>query len=194
MAGNLKINSIQLGDSATVAQNFTLRTNQDGTATLARGNVGATTQDILTIGADGTVRLPASATPAFSAYQTTLQSVPDVTSVKALFQTKEYDQTNAFDAGTSRFQPTVAGWYQLNGTVLFPMTAPSILTRLYKNGAIYKDGAYSTAYSSTVSSIVYMNGTTDYCEIYAYHSSGVSRNTSVGSSATWFNGVLLARA
>ena len=43
MAGTIKTNAVQLGDSATATQNFTLRTNQDGTATLARGNVGATT-------------------------------------------------------------------------------------------------------------------------------------------------------
>lgn len=57
MAGILKINSIQLGDSAIATQNFTLRTNIDGTATLARGNVGATTQDILTIDAAGVASL-----------------------------------------------------------------------------------------------------------------------------------------
>jgi len=53
MAGTINTNTVQLGDSATATQNFTLRTNVDGTATLARGNVGATTQDILTVDANG---------------------------------------------------------------------------------------------------------------------------------------------
>lgn len=57
MAGTLTINNIQLGDSSTASQNFVLRTNSDGTATLARGNVGSTSQDILTIGADGNVEV-----------------------------------------------------------------------------------------------------------------------------------------
>ena len=57
MAGTIKTNAVQLGDSATATQNFTLRTNVDGTATLARGNVGATTQDILTIDAAGVASL-----------------------------------------------------------------------------------------------------------------------------------------
>jgi len=52
----LKTNAVQLGDNATATQNFTLRTNNDGTMTLARGNVGATTQDILTVSADGNVK------------------------------------------------------------------------------------------------------------------------------------------
>lgn len=54
-----KTTAIQLGDSATATQNFTLRSNADGSATLARGNVGATTQDVLTIDAAGKVVLPA---------------------------------------------------------------------------------------------------------------------------------------
>ena len=57
MAGIIKANTIQLGDSATATQNFVLQTNVDGTAKLARGNQGATTQDILTIDANGLVTL-----------------------------------------------------------------------------------------------------------------------------------------
>lgn len=57
MAGTVKTNNLQLGDSSTATQNFTLQTNVDGTAKLARGNAGATTQDILTIDAAGKVDL-----------------------------------------------------------------------------------------------------------------------------------------
>jgi hypothetical protein len=45
--------AFQFGSNGTAANNFTLRTNNDGTLTLARGNVGATTQDLLTFDADG---------------------------------------------------------------------------------------------------------------------------------------------
>lgn len=55
MAGTLKTNIVQLGDSATATQNLTIRTNIDGTFTIARGNAGATTQDILTIDSNGRV-------------------------------------------------------------------------------------------------------------------------------------------
>ena len=57
MAGTLKVKSLQLGDSATATQNFVLSENSDGTVKLARGNVGATTQDILTIDAAGVASL-----------------------------------------------------------------------------------------------------------------------------------------
>jgi hypothetical protein len=57
MSGIVKVNQVQLGDSATATQNFVLQTNVDGTAKLARGNIGTTTQDILTIDAAGVVTL-----------------------------------------------------------------------------------------------------------------------------------------
>jgi hypothetical protein len=51
----------QIGQSATPANNFTLSVPAapDGTMKLARGNAGATTQDIMTVAADGTVAFPA---------------------------------------------------------------------------------------------------------------------------------------
>ena len=58
MAGNLKTNSVQLGESATASQNFVLQTMLDGTAKLARGNLGSTTQDVLTVSSTGLVTLP----------------------------------------------------------------------------------------------------------------------------------------
>jgi len=57
MAGQVKVNQIQLGDSSTATQNFVWQTNVDGTCKLARGNVGATTQDILTVDAAGLVTM-----------------------------------------------------------------------------------------------------------------------------------------
>lgn len=55
MAGLLKT-QIQLGDSATATQNFVIDSSAaDGSMKLARGNYGATTQDILTVDASGGV-------------------------------------------------------------------------------------------------------------------------------------------
>jgi hypothetical protein len=63
MAGQIKVNSVQLGDSVTASQNFVWQTNADGTAKLARGNVGATTQDIMTVDAAGKVSFPQGELP-----------------------------------------------------------------------------------------------------------------------------------
>lgn len=52
----LKANSVQIGQSNTATNNFTLTAAaQDGTIKLARGNSGATTSDILTINSSGAI-------------------------------------------------------------------------------------------------------------------------------------------
>jgi hypothetical protein len=55
----LKANSIQIGQSNTATNNFTLSvpSSPDGTIKLARGNSGATTSDILTINSNGSISL-----------------------------------------------------------------------------------------------------------------------------------------
>lgn len=58
MAGTIKT-QVQLGDSLTATQNFTLTSEAaDGTMKLARGNKGATTQDILTVDSAGRPGFP----------------------------------------------------------------------------------------------------------------------------------------
>jgi hypothetical protein len=55
----IKSISKQLGLSVTPANNFTLDASADnGTMKLARGNAGATTQDIMTVDASGKVAFP----------------------------------------------------------------------------------------------------------------------------------------
>lgn len=52
----VKSNRSQLGISGTATQNFTLTAEAaDGTMKLARGNAGATTQDVITVDANGLV-------------------------------------------------------------------------------------------------------------------------------------------
>jgi len=53
----LKTNSIQIGQSGTATNNFTLAvpSSPDGTIKLARGNSGATTADVLTVNASGEI-------------------------------------------------------------------------------------------------------------------------------------------
>jgi len=53
----LKANSVQIGQSATATQNFTLSvpSSPDGTIKLARGNSGATTADIFSVNSTGAI-------------------------------------------------------------------------------------------------------------------------------------------
>ena len=53
----IKANEVQIGQSGTATQNFTLAvpSSPDGTIKLARGNSGATTQDVISVDASGNV-------------------------------------------------------------------------------------------------------------------------------------------
>ena len=53
----IKANAVQIGQSPTATQNFTLAvpSSPDGTIKLARGNAGATTQDVMNVDASGNI-------------------------------------------------------------------------------------------------------------------------------------------
>ncbi len=59
MGNKIAGNGVQLGDSVTATQNFTLTAvAADGTMKLARGNAGATTQDVMTVDTSGRAAFP----------------------------------------------------------------------------------------------------------------------------------------
>ena len=132
--------------------------------------------------------------PAFSAYNSSATSLASGTNTQVLFATEDFDTNNNF--ASSRFTPTVAGYYQLNSAISIAGGggATEIIAIIYKNGAVFKSGADggTASFRTVVSSLVYANGTTDYFEIYCY--SGAARTTEASSSATWFNGTLVRAA
>jgi hypothetical protein len=153
--------------------------------------------------ADGTIITTASTFagtgPAFSAYASSTTTMSSTVWIKIGFQTEDFDTNNNF--ASSRFTPTVAGYYQINAGVAFGTgaTAQQDAIAIYKNGSFYQIGPYNVdtgniALRQAMSSIVYCNGSTDYIEIYALYNAGVaSQNIGTGATNTWFNG-FLARA
>jgi hypothetical protein len=142
--------------------------------------------------------------PAFSAYAAAvLQTISNGTLTKVLFQTEEFDTNSNY--ASSRFTPTVEGYYQLNAEVRLDGASGTgeMMIMLYKNGAGYKRGTNQQGtqiaanfWAMQVSTVVYANGTTDYFEIYVQQGSGGSVSvTAVDSPAiTWFNGCMLRGA
>ena len=113
--------------------------------------------------------------PAFSAYLGGNQSVSSGVFTKININTETFDTASCFDSTTNyRFTPNVAGYYQVNASVRFSGTnltesSPAI----YKNGAAVSFGPYAvvtgqSVLTSIATGLVYMNGTTDYLELYAY--------------------------
>jgi len=132
--------------------------------------------------------------PAFSYYASGATSVANSTFTKILFAASEFDTASA--VSSSRFTPTVAGYYQINACVTYGNNSSAEkVCAVFKNGATYKIGQDFTAsiYGTTVSCIVYLNGSTDYVEIYGYQTSGGAINTNAIQVQTYFQG-FLARA
>jgi hypothetical protein len=142
--------------------------------------------------------------PAFSAYANASgQTITSGSQQKVLFQTEEFDTNNNY--ASSRFTPTVEGYYQLNAEVRLDGASGTgeMMIILYKNGSEYKRGTNQQGtqiatnfWAMQVSSLVYANGTSDYFEIYIQQGSGGSVTvTAVNNPAiTWFNGCMLRGA
>jgi len=133
--------------------------------------------------------------PAFSAYQSSSQTLSTSTNTKIQYQTERFDTNSNYDNVTNyRFTPTVEGYYQVNASLGVGASATGVYTQIFKNGSLY-EGSYDAGHStitSTISSLVYLNGTTDYIEIYGNFGSG--QVTAASSSQTWFNAVLVRAA
>lgn len=94
---------------------------------------------------------------------------------KIQLNSEEVDTAGCFDPTTNyRWTPNVAGYYQTSFAVEFSAAGAlsAIITSAYKNGTADHYGSYSPGVSSVAgasagSGLVYMNGTTDYLELWA---------------------------
>ena len=128
--------------------------------------------------------------PAFSAYLSANQTVTTSTFVKVLLDAENFDTNNNFSS--SRFTPTIAGYYQISAGLRVPTVSTPICV-IYKNGSAYARGSYlaTDGYNSVASALVYCNGSTDYIELYGY----TNATTFAGiQSETFMSGVLVRTA
>lgn len=137
--------------------------------------------------------------PAFYAWGSTVQSLTTGTSTKIIMNNEVFDTNGNFDSTTNyRFTPTVAGYYQIsgaNGMASGSATQLSVVA-IWKNGVQYALGSCSPAFTTiqnfmTVSATLYLNGSTDYVELYQYHNFGSTWNTTPSQAVTWFTGALV---
>jgi len=133
--------------------------------------------------------------PIFSAYQSSAQTLASATITKLSLQSKAFDPTSAFDNVTNyRFQPLLAGYYQVTGAFFNAGTACEMVAYVYKNGAVSQRGADSgaSAFGATVNALVFLNGSTDYIELYGFMGTGQALLT--GPSLTFFQAALVRGA
>lgn len=159
--------------------------NASGTGTFTIASPNSNTDRTINLpDSNGTILTTATAGvpvngPAFSAYMSSDQSVTSAVWTKAQFNTESFDTASNFNTSTYRFTPTVAGYYQVNFKLNFAVSvATALAASLYKNGLdISRVVFYGTAsqlddWSAPGSALVYMNGSTDYLEVYGLVVSG----------------------
>lgn len=177
-------------DVPSTASTYTL------TAPARTGNIitsadsGTITQGMIASGVAGNG-------PAFSAYLSATQSISANTFTKVNINAETFDTNNCFNTSTYTFTPNVAGYYQLNGCVNAGASSSSsrVFSAIYKNGIQILQGndiTFSNG-ASGISGIVYMNGTTDYVELYGYIN-GTSTAFLSTALYTYFHGALVRAA
>jgi hypothetical protein len=133
----------------------------------------------MTIDNAGKVAFPATPVPAFWAILTPAsQGIGSLNAWGIPVLTKQFDTNNCFQSG--RFTPTVEGYYQVNASCNFTAASGLVglavrivksgnpLSRSYAMSATPVDGGIS------VSSLIYMNGTTDWIELQGLVTAGVT--------------------
>ena len=156
---------------------------------------------IITPDTSGNIQLQYNgvAAPAFFAYPSSSTTLPSATWTKLIFDIEIFDTNNNF--ANSRFTPTVAGYYQINGSSSLNTNSSGSSNHafsIWKNGNEYVRGGPGGAPAgyiySQVSALIYFNGSTDYVELYEYQNSGNSITAQTGSlnnPTIVFNGCLL---
>ena len=144
--------------------------------------------------ATGTVMVSGNM-PAFSAYQSSAQTLSATTWTKIVLQTEEFDTANCFDSTTNyRFTPNVAGYYQFTANIAVGVVTSTVSVAFYKNGSLFKNGNQVNTNGALVqgSALIYLNGSTDYVEFYGFFVTGQA--TGASSYSTWFQGYLVRSA
>jgi len=151
-------------------------------ATVAVGTSG----QVLTsngAGAAPTMQAAADNTPACMAYASTGQTISNATFTKVQLDAEVVDTDSDFDSSTNyRFTPSEAGYYAVGGLISVNDMGASdvVIINIKKNSTVivdaYDDKAVGSPGMVGGSTVAYMNGSTDYFEMYVYHNYGSNRN------------------
>ena len=199
----VKSKKLQVGTDATSSNNFTIYqpATPDGTLRIGVGNADSPTE-VGRITADG---LRQNGFYGFKAYLSSTQSISHTINTKINFDTigsvQGYSTVgSAYSTTNKRFTPTVEGYYQVNANVHMGSGVNGQLAYplLYKNGTniMYGNVIYIGAAGSilsTFSGAVYLNGSTDYIEMYWYQNAGGARSLTANEVLTFWQAHLIAQ-
>lgn len=181
------MSKVALSGNASGTGTFTIaspNSNSDRTLTLPDA-----TGTILTTATPG---VPVNG-PAFSAYPSSAQTLASGTFTKIQFNAELFDTNSNYDTTNYRFTPTVAGYYNVLGRVAAGTVQTGIICSIYKNGSeTYRGDQTGATSNGGVSALMYLNGSTDYIEIYALFGTGQAIVT--GTALSYFQAFLARSA
>lgn len=179
--------------------------NASGTGTFTIASPNSNVDRVLTL-PDQTGTILTTATPgvpvngpAFYAVTPVTKSASNATTTEmAGYSTPAFDTASCFNTTTGRFTPTVPGYYQLNWVIDFGSNgigAASVISGiLLKNGASFWNAGIQTSGSCFgavgTSTVVYLNGSTDYVSAAVFQNTGVT----VSNFFARFSGALIRSA
>ena len=183
--------------TATTSSGLTQSADNSGVLQLASG-----TGNLVTVPSVTGTAMVSGNMPAFYAYSTAgNQSVSNGVFTKVTLATTAFNLNSNYSTANSRFTPTVAGYYLFNGVLYCAASTAMIAGRVsfFQNGSQVTTGsifyAASTDLIASATAIYYMNGTTDYMEMFGLISgTATSPVFAANSQYSFFQGCLLRTA
>lgn len=127
--------------------------------------------------------LAQSGVPAFNAYSSSTLSLSNSVVTKAPVNVEEFDTNNCYDTTLYRFTPNVAGYYNVFGVGGFypsGATTAAYVVYIYKNGSSFYAMTFASsngpAVYANINQLIYLNGSTDYVELYLFQNTGATRS------------------
>jgi len=182
--GTLKVSNIETSSGS-------------GTITIGQSGETITIPSGATITNSGTATgFGETNTPYFQAYRgSSEQTLGSGSWTKIQINTEVVDSASAYDNSTNyRFTPQTAGKYYIYGQMTTSSSTDMVrvMSAIYLNGsAVSQTNSYNDDSSSAhTATIVTLNGSSDYVELYGFLTSG--GNTDLQNRGTFFGGFLIS--
>ena len=137
--------------------------------------------------------------PAFRAFLSSGQNITTSVRTKVTLNSTTFDTTSSFNTTTNRYTPSVAGYYFVTASAAMTGgTLSAIVVGIWKSGSEVTNTAFlgapgsGSTYGAT--DLIYMNGTTDYLELYVEINATGTPAVSAGTTLTYLTGVLVRAA
>jgi hypothetical protein len=177
---NASVGASQLVDSSIALGKLSATGTKDATTFLRGDNTFAV--------AGGTN------TPAFRATMGSTQAISNNTFTTINFNTETYDTDSCYNTSTYRFTPNVAGKYLViaSHALSAGTSAGTFICSIFKNGAEHSRAniVLSSSTSNPITtSLIELNGSSDYIEAKGYQSTGTSKTIYAGADQSYFSAI-----